>query len=487
MKRSLLFISLALAFTACKNGPAEQPASMEVTPESLTFNASGDAPKTITVAATGVDWDFVIPDKDKEWLKAEKSDGGLSVSVTDNAGLEARNGQIRIEPDNTALLTETVLVSQSGIAYTFEADKTALTFAGEDDAPQEVTVKAEGENLSWTFTVDAGGREWVDAQQQGDKIVVTVKDNPKYSERTAKITVKPSVEGLENIVITVTQTESTIDPYLRADKSELLFEGIDKDPQTINVECFGVSWTPALKAETGDGGIDWFNIDTDKAAGTVTVTVKRNMTGAVRKGYIILNPSDTSVEAVTITVMQEVGDLTLSTLTEDTVLPQEMLEGYALLKIQKDQPDYQEYTEITIRIYDENVSMDNMGVWHGTGGRLEMTVYCERLEGDGYNYMPSVTYEVDDYQEFGPDGVLYAYPTVYAGSLSAMGRQKGSWYTYYENDVEKYAAPITLGDMTVSRDGDVYTIEFAFEDDAQNKITGTFSREFTDVEIVDNL
>lgn len=489
MKKSLLFIvSIAMILSACKNGPEETPASMEVTPESLMFAAQGDAPKTITVNATGVEWDFTIPDQDKEWLSAEKSNEGLSVSVTDNPTVDTRNSQIKIAAtNNTAIAAKTVLISQSGITYTFEVDKTELTFSGEDDTPQEITVTAEGDGLTWTCSVDPVGKEWAKAEVQDNKIVVTVTDNPKYETRSAKLTIKPSIEALDNIVVTITQTKSTIDPYLRTDKSELTFKGNDKEPQTITVESFGVGWTTAVKGDDEEG-VDWFDLNINTTEGILTVTVKRNLTTAPRKGYIIITPSSSEVETVTVTINQEAGDPTLSNLTEDMVFPEAMLNGYARLTIQKDQPDYQDYTEIRIRINDENLTMDQFGKWHGTGGRIEMSIYCERLEGDEYNYMPSVTYNVDNYQEFGDEGILYHYPTVYSGSLSEFSQlQIGTWYNYYENDVATISAPITKGSMTVSREGDVYTIEFNFEDDAQNKITGTFEREFSEVQIIDNL
>lgn len=492
----LVIAATALTFAACDKGPEKGPASLTATPEGLTFVATGNTPQTVTVKAENVEWDFAIPEADKEWLKAEKNDAGLSVTVTDNTEIDSRSSEIKIKPLNdTSVSPATVLVSQGGTAdlYSIKVDKTELTFAGEDNEPQEITVTTEG-GLTWTCAMDPLGKAWVTTEVKDDKIIVTVEDNPKYEDRSGKLTITPAVEGIDPITVTITQTESTIEPYVRVDKDQLNFAWNDKEAQVVTVESFGSGWTTALKDPNDpDAGISWFTVETNTEAGTIKVTALRNLTAAERVGHIVVTPSMTSIEATTIVVTQEPGEEgLLTTLTEDLEFPAELLNGYARLTIQKDQPDYQDYTDLTIMIYGEGLPVDeDSGNWDGTGtgGHLELILHSERLEGDEYNYLPSTTYTVDDYEESDDEGNwLYHYPTVQAGVLitTPWERKSQSWYTYYENGEVKDEAPITGGSMTVTREGDVYTIEFNFEDDAQNKLTGTFKRAFTKVIVQDN-
>ena len=51
----------------------------------------------------------------------------------------------------------------------------------------------------------------------------------------------------------------------------------------------------------------------------------------------------------------------------------------------------------------------------------------------------------------------------------------GSWYYRMENDTEVEKAPIVAGSMTVTRDGETYTIKMEFEDDLGFKLTGEYT------------
>ena len=495
----LVIAATALTFAACDKGPEKGPASLTATPEGLTFVSTDNTPQTVTVKAENVEWDFTIPDAAKEWLKAERNDVGLSVTVTDNTAIDSRNSEIKIKPvNNTSVSPATVLVSQGGTSdlYSIEVDKTELTFAGENNEPQEITVTTEG-GLTWTCAMDPIGKTWVTTEVKENKIIVTVADNPKYEDRSGKLTVTPAVEGIDPVTVTITQTESTIDPYVRVDKENIDLAWNDTAPRVVTVESFGAGWTTSLyNPDEPDGGIDWFVVETNNDAGTITVTARRNVNPKERVGHIIITPTIATIDPVTVVVTQGPGEEgLLTTLTGDLEFPAEMLNGYARLEIQKDQPEYQDYTDLTIQLYSEGLPVDEeSGNWDGTGtgGHIEIILHSERLEGDEYNYLPSTTFNVDDFEGSDENGFYYHYPTVQAGVLLTfpMERKAQTWYTYYEDGKVKDEAPITGGNMTVTREGEgegaVYTIEFNFEDDAHNKLTGTFKRAFSKVVVRDN-
>lgn len=185
----------------------------------------------------------------------------------------------------------------------------------------------------------------------------------------------------------------------------------------------------------------------------------------------------------------------MSTFYKDIDLTQAMKDCHAVMKIRKDQHEYQEYTDLWITMHDKALVPKETGLPDGTGWLLKITAHCSREEiADSYKYMPDATYEVDDYEYTSPDGPVYKYPTVQEGILKASQQITGfpgeerayTWYTYYENGQPVNEAPITTGRMTVKREGDTYNICLDFAIGSGSKITGTFSRPFDEVIIVNN-
>lgn len=490
-KLFLLISSAALALTAC--GPEDtqsKETKLTVTPESLSFGSSENSPRTITVTAENTEWEYEIVKPNDTWISAQETSEGLSVTVSDNTDKESRSGEIKIRTTGgDQVRSRSVAISQSGTtdklaSYKFEADKSELAFSGEDNQPQTITVTAEGDDLTWTCALDNVSREWITADVVNDKITVTVLDNPKYTERSGKLTITPSIEDLDKITVIVTQAASSREAYLRVDKEELNFKGNDKEPQTITVERFGTEWMLSMENEDG-GGVDWFTPLEDKTANTIQVTVNRNTALSPRKGYITL--SGDNVDPVKITINQEAGEESLSTLLEDIELKTEMFAGNSRLIVYADQPEEQMYTNWYVELYSEGISKNEQGDWQGNGDLLVLSIYSERVTGDGYNYIPATVYNVDDYEEFTDDGnILYHYPTVFAGTIGYADMLANSYYMHLENNVSTQEAPITGGSMTVSHEDDVYLLEFDFEDDARNKITGSFNDTFKEVHIFDN-
>ena len=485
MKRFLIIAAVAAAFiTACEDkGTTDTKADLTVAPEALSFAASENSPQNVVVTAKNVEWKVEVVAPADEWLSAEKTDSGLSVTVTDNPDPKNRSGEIKVRPvNNTSVGTKTISVAQAGIDYSLTVDKNELVFSGEPDAPQEVTVTAGG-GLTWTCSVEPIAREWVTAEVSGDKISVTVSNNPTYNERTAKITVKSDVDGVDNQIITVKQSPSSVDPYIKLSTTEVNCKYIEKEPIVITVDMFGTSYTTAFEVVDGEG-VGWIQIGNNQDMTELSLTIARNFDPKPRTAKLVVTPTNTSLEDVVITINQEAGVSTLSTLTDDVDVTGKL--DYSTAWVEADQADYWEFTRWYINISTEGVARDLSGKWTGTGHLLQLTVYSQRLHGEEYKVFPDNKYDVDgEYEEDPEYGFMYHYPTVFAGTISAWG-YVDSWYVEF-NDGESVAeAPLTGGYMETTHDGDVYTFDFHFTDDAGFNITGTFSKAFDEFTVQDN-
>ncbi len=488
MKKFLIIAAVAAAFiTACEDkGTTDTKADLTVAPEALSFAASENSPQNVVVTAKNVEWKVEVVAPADEWLSAEKTDSGLSVTVTDNPDPKNRSGEIKVRPVNNASVgTKTISVAQAGIDYSLTVDKNELVFSGEPDAPQEVTVTAGG-GLTWTCSVEPIAREWVTAEVSGDKISVTVSNNPTYNERTAKITVKSDVDGVDNQIITVKQSPSSVDPYIKLSTTEVNCEYIEKEPIVITVDMFGTSYTTAFEVIDGNG-VGWIGIGNNQDMTELSLTIARNFDPKPRTAKLIVTPTNTSLEDVVITINQEAGVSTLSTLTDDVDVTGKLNYSYAWVEADQSGADWQEYTSWIIEIRDKNVVKDfNTGKWGGTGSLILLKVFSDRLHGDEYHTFPDGRYNVDgEYDEDPEYGFLYHHPTVFPGTLSLWG-YVDSWYVEF-NDGESVAeAPLTGGYMETTHDGDVYTFDFHFTDDAGFNITGTFSKAFDEFIVQDN-
>lgn len=485
MKKFLIIAAMTAAFiTACEDKGTDTRADLTVSPEALSFGASENSPQNVAVTAKNVEWEFSVVAPADEWLSAEKTDSGLSVTVTDNPDPKNRSGEIKIRPvNNSSVGTKTVSVAQAGIDYSLTVDKNELVFSGEPDAPQEVTVTAGG-GLTWTCSVEPIAREWVTAEVSGEKISVTVSDNPTYNERTAKITVKSDVEGVDNQIITVKQSPSSIEPYIELSTTEVNCKYIEKEPIVINIDMFGTSYTTAFEV-VDDDGVGWIQLGTNQDMTELTLTIARNFDLKPRTARLILTPTNTSLEDVFITVNQEAGVSTLSTLTEDIDITGKF--DYSKAWVEADQADYMNYTFWDIQISSKDLVRDMTGKWTGTGHLLQLTVYSQRLHGEEYKVFPDNKYNIDgEYDEDPENGFLYHYPTVFPGSLSAWGYVH-SWYVEFKDGESVAEAPLTGGYMETTHDGDVYTFDFHFTDDAGFNITGTFTKAFDEFIVQDNL
>ena len=78
-----------------------------------------------------------------------------------------------------------------------------------------------------------------------------------------------------------------------------------------------------------------------------------------------------------------------------------------------------------------------------------------------------------------PTGVLTAGKEGVEGTFTRgfwQDYEQGSWYLTYNNwDIVAPSGPLTEGTVTISKDGDNYTISLNCTDDLENRITGEWT------------
>lgn len=473
MKKLLpvMFLAAMLA-VSCEKTNEPENRILKVDNESLSFATNDNESQIVVVTAEHVEWEHEVVSPADQWLSVSRADDRLTVSVSDNGEAGPRSGVIKVRPvDNPAVKSVDVNVRQDGTdaliaGYGIALDKSELTFGGEDENPQEVTVSVTGDDLTWSLKVAPLGKDWITADIQGDRIVVSVAQNPTYKVREAKVTVIPSVEGVEEASFMVRQTESTIEPYIRPEKTELHFGYNEKEKQVVTVETFGTSWSAALVIESGESA--WWSATPFPNENRLEIGVHRNKTTEERTGYIELTGA--GVEPVRIAVIQEAGVPTDSSLEGDVVFDNV---DYATLWVEGEQLDTQNYSYWEIKLRSGDIVYDK-GVWGGTGEVVILQLYSERVYE--YDRLPAVTYNVvENWETDAISGaILSALPAVKRGEVSTFGdRQIYSWYMRYEDGVQVEAAPLTGGAVTVVQEGDTYTFTLDFTDDINNSITGT--------------
>ncbi len=202
-----------------------ETASLEVSPKSLTFGAEDTTPQEITVTATGVEWEYTVPSS-ADWITVDDGTAGkLLVSVSANTSADARNASITIKPtDHNDVKAKSVTVTQAGSetpeVYSLTVDPAALTFEAEGAAGQSVKVTASGEGMTWSAAVEDAAKEWItlsttEGSEGETTLTVTVQDNPDTAERSANVTLTPSVESVGPKAIRVTQEAKVLPPPSR--------------------------------------------------------------------------------------------------------------------------------------------------------------------------------------------------------------------------------------------------------------------------------
>ena len=489
MKKLLFIAAACLLAAACtpQDGGGET-ASLEVSPKSLTFGAEDTTPQEITVTATGVEWEYTVPSS-ADWITVDDGTAGkLLVSVAKNPTAEKRTASIRIiAKDNDDLEPVSVTVTQAGSetpeVYSLTVDPAALTFEAEGAAGQSVKVTASGEGITWSAAIDEAAKEWItlsatEGAEGETTLTVTVQDNPDTAERSANVTLTPSVESVGPKAIRVTQEAKVLPPSLA-----ITYDGGKELPEEGFVmgyrgRLITLALVPVNLTWKAEADAEWLKItvNTDYNLLTIAMSDVLNTSSESRSCNIIVTTDAEGVGPFKIPVTQEGQPEFQSTILEDMELTT-LTHCYVAVTPNCDWRD-KPFTQWDMRFMSENVSYaNNLGNYSGTGDRLTVDLVSEPIwvNDDAEYYLPDGTYTV--VANFNSDENLRVPGSVSAGAFTFSHPRftNGTWYVRIEDDAYPGGqAAITEGTMTVSRTGEEYVITFEFVSDAGFAVTGTY-------------
>ena len=489
MKKILFVAAACLLAAACSPTDGESTtASLEVSPSSLTFGAEDTTPQEITVTATGVEWEYAVPSS-ADWITVDDGTAGkLLVSVAKNPTAEKRTASITIKPlDNKDIKTKSVTVTQAGSetpeVYSLTVDPAALTFEAEGAAGQSVKVTASGEGITWSAAIDEAAKEWItlsatEGAEGETTLTVTVQDNPDTAERSANVTLTPSVESVGPKAIRVTQEAKVLPPSLA-----ITYDGGKELPEEGFVmgyrgRLITLALVPVNLTWKAEADAEWLKItvNTDYNLLTIAMSDVLNTSSESRSCNIIVTTDAEGVGPFKIPVTQEGQPEFQSTILEDMELTT-LTHCYVAVTPNCDWRD-KPFTQWDMRFMSENVSYaNNLGNYSGTGDRLTVDLVSEPIwvNDDAEYYLPDGTYTV--VANFNSDENLRVPGSVSAGAFTFSHPRftNGTWYVRIEDDAYPGGqAAITEGTMTVSRTGEEYVITFEFVSDAGFAVTGTY-------------
>ena len=504
MKKILFVAAACILAAACKPTETETTtASLEITPTSLSFAAEDTAPQTITVTAVGVEWTYSLAESGKEWVTIERlSDKELTVAVADNTKAEQRTAAVTFKAkDNNRIKDRSVTIIQQGAenpeVYALTVDPTVLTFEAEGAAGQSVKVTASGEGITWSAAVDEAAKEWItlsttEGSEGETTLTVTVQDNPDTAERSANVTLTPSVESAGPKAIRVTQEAKVLPPsfsmsYNGGDVPEegFIIDYKGQNQYSIDVVPVNIEWN--VKTEYDEEGSDW--LQAEKIEGDavnrinigVSIFNSENTSSDPRTARVVVTTNVEDIGPFEIPVTQEGKPEFLSTLEEDVDFG--VLTKGRIIVAPNNETRQNDCTYWDLILWNEGVEYDNVGNFTGTGDKLTFKLYTDVIQQNDDNeyYIPDGTYTVVPGPE--TEGHDFAAGEIAGGVWGYSHPQfpSGAWYIRMENDAVTGDACIREGTMTVARSGETYDIIFDFISDAGYKVTGKYEGVFDNI------
>lgn len=208
----------------------------------------------------------------------------------------------------------------------------------------------------------------------------------------------------------------------------------------------------------------------------IEFSVAKNPAPEARTGTIIVTTETEGIGPFEIPVTQEGMPEFLSTLTEDVQLAS-FSHNKVIVSPNNDYRDLP-YTYWDLRFWTEGISLNKFDRYVGTGEKLCIYLASTPLQtnDDAIYYLPDGTYEIGAYFDYGTEPVPW---TLSGGTeYSDPTYPNGCWYQILTEDEYTDRVCLTNGTMTVTRNGENYTLTFDFTSDAGYKVTGLFEGTF---------
>lgn len=481
MKRYFYCLSMAVVAWMCmgceKTGETTgSTKSLSIETTELIFEARGAEAREVTVTAENLEWSFDVSETASEWLHTERNGDVLVVSVDDNHSPEERRGSITVVPEDAGPIKSkiiSVVQQASDEKYSLTVHPEKLDFAALDAEPQTVEIITEGTGLTWHSEIEESAREWLAVEEGDGSITVSVQNTSQAPPRVGSIVIVSNMESVMEKTIRVEQ--AGLPPSLSVNVESIEFSYKETTYKNIVVTAVNTEWS--VKAVDEEGvEVTW--LKAQKAGSMVRVEpTSVNATLEPRQAYVVITPDAEELEPVRVLVTQTAANEILTTLTDDLDLG--MLAGArAVFSPSQVWDQTTTVSSWDLYLWEEGVTFDKKTfLFKGTGGRLVFKLFTEKItfNDDNEYYIPDGTYTVTALAE----GEAYApgqlqYPEVWTAGHPRL--PLGAWYTKLENDAYTTdQAPLVVGTLTVTRNGENYEFGLNFEDDLGFKVTGTYS------------
>lgn len=288
MKKFLFYYCLWAIFlmTGCKDSSEgiDDPAyNFSVSPASINVDAQGGK-QSISVSATS-EWDVNC---DASWVHLDSHAGSknktVSIDIEPNKSTEKRNTTLVVKEYKNGG-TQTVSISQDGMAYSLSVDPESLLFANTETKGKTITVKS---NDDWTVECSDS---WIKTDKKegsgnGSFGVSITGENNDTSVRQGSITVKGK-NSKNSATIKVEQSaagfEIKVDPkkwnLSSSDADSKVFKVSTNDSWTVESNNTWISIKKGSESGTGDGNFTVEvkeNNDTNSRSGSITLEGKNS-------------------------------------------------------------------------------------------------------------------------------------------------------------------------------------------------------------------
>lgn len=203
-----------------------------------------------------------------------------------------------------------------------------LTFAASENEPQIIQVET---NVEWQYQTTESAT-WMTVTEVGEGLSVAVTDNVAETDREATIKIMPMAAGLSIQTVTVSQLATDFSTYeitVAEEDRNIVFEGVDNEPRTIEVAVTGnLPWTATID----EMSVGWLSVKTTR--NSLEISAQDNEGLEPRTGTVTLTTlQDFGIEPVTITVQQEAMPMFSIAQTSVELLPYGGMDSQATIVI----------------------------------------------------------------------------------------------------------------------------------------------------------
>ncbi|PNE27886.1 hypothetical protein BHU09_10200 [Tannerella sp. oral taxon 808] len=297
----------------------EQPATLTLTPTTLTFPASGGAQQTVDVTTNADGWDVSLKDPNQDWVKATSDTAAkqVTVAVTPNTTTKKRSAEVVVQ--SYAGLTRSFFVTQQGnrppeSVSGLSLNPEAMTMGGSSGAVG-FTLKSD---KPWTVTADA---DWLHPGSTRGNAGTTYfrlrfDQNTTGAVRTGKLTFT-TTDGKATKTFTLTQRVGSAKPKPSTPPEGTYDYDLAVNPESITLSGEGGGSSIDVVTHrlwAGSTADDWITLEkaVGRGDGSFDFTLAPNPSKEMRHGKITVR-TEHGMDELTIAIHQQgqTGDIVL--------------------------------------------------------------------------------------------------------------------------------------------------------------------------------